>query len=490
MIEDGQTVGFSGFTPAGAPKAIPRAIAKRAMQEHEGGRSFKIGVLTGASTGISLDGELAKADAVLWRTPYQSDKTLRERINRGQTRFFDMHLSLVPQYVRYGFLGPIHWAVVEVSDVRADGSLVLSTSIGASPTYLKQAQRVLLEWNQRHPPDLRGIHDIYEPLDPPYRREIPVYAADDRIGSEVVQIDPSKIAGIVHSNEEDETAAFRESDEVTQKIGENVAEFLAREMHDNHIPKGFLPIQSGVGNVANAVLRALGEHPDIPPFQMYSEVLQDSVVDLIMEGHVRFVSATSLTLSPEKMKFFYEHLDEMKRRIILRPQEVSNSPEVARRLGVISINTAIEVDIFGNVNSTHVFGRNMMNGIGGSGDFTRNAYMSIFTCPSVAKNGAISAVVPHCSHMDHSEHSVQVVVTEQGVANLRTLDPATRARTIIQNCAHPDFRDELQGYCELAKEGYTPETLALAFAMHQRFLETGDMRGVDWSKLSENGKNT
>jgi acyl-CoA hydrolase len=164
----------------------------------------------------------------------------------------------------------------------------------------------------------------------------------------------------------------------------------------------------------------------------------------------------------------------------MRPQEISNHPEVIRRLGLISINTAIEVDLFGNVNSTHIMGRQMMNGIGGSGDFTRNAYLSIFICPSSAKGGKISTVVPWVSHVDHSEHSVQVIVTEHGIADLRGRSPHERAEMIIEHCAHPEFRNELHGYLRLVRGGHTPHTLRAAFAFHCRFLDTGDMHGVDW----------
>lgn len=95
-----------------------------------------------------------------------------------------------------------------------------------------------------------------------------------------------------------------------------------------------------------------------------------------------------------------------------------------RQLGVLSLNTALEIDIYGHVNSTHVCGQTMMNGIGGSGDFARNAYLSLLTCPSVAKGGRISTIVPMASHIDHNEHSVEIVVTEQGLADLRGLAPA------------------------------------------------------------------
>lgn len=481
MINDGDIVGFSGFTPAGAAKEIPKAIAIKANAEHAAGRPFKIGVVTGASTGDSLDGELARANAVLFRTPYQSDKYLRAQINKGETHFFDMHLSMLPQAARYGFLGKMKFAIIEAASVRDDGEIVLTTSVGATNTFCNIADKVLIELNDQHPAEMKGLHDIYEPLDPPHRREIPIYACSERIGSPYLKVDPSKIVGIVKTSAPDEVGGFKETDPVTQMIGENVADFLANELEAGRIPKGFLPIQSGVGNIANAVLGALGANKSIPPFEMYSEVIQDSVIDLMRNGDVKFGSATSLTLSPSALKEVYENLEFFKERILLRPQEITNHPEVVRRLGIISINTAIEADIWGNINSTHVMGCNLMNGIGGSGDFTRNAYISIFTCPSTAKGGAISTIVPMVAHLDHSEHSVQIIVTEQGIADLRGKDPIQRAIEIVDKCAHPEYRGQLHAYFDDVKDGHTPQTLRTGFAMHEAFMEKKDMRGVDWS---------
>ncbi len=480
FIAHGDIVGFSGFTPAGATKEIPSAIARRAKAEHAAGREFKIGVVTGASTGDSLDGELARANAVLFRTPYQSDKYLRAAINKGETRFFDMHLSMLPQMARYGFLGKFSCAIVEAAAINDQGEILLTTSVGATNTFCNIADKILVELNEYHPQELHGLHDIYEPLDPPHRREVPIYKCSDRIGSPVLKVDPAKIVGIVRSNRPDEIGGFKEPDAVTKQIGENVASFLANEIKLNRIPREFLPIQSGVGNIANAVLGALGSNPNIPPFEMYSEVIQDSVIDLMRNGDIAYASATSLTVSPSVLKSIYSDLDFLKKHIMLRPQEISNNPEIVRRLGIISINTAIEVDIWGNVNSTHVMGNNLMNGIGGSGDFTRNAYISIFTCPSIAKDGAISTIVPLVSHLDHSEHSVQAIITEQGIADLRGKDPVQRAREIVNKCAHPEYREQLLAYIGLTKDGHTPQTLQTVFAMHQAFLAKKDMRGVTW----------
>jgi acyl-CoA hydrolase len=125
----------------------------------------------------------------------------------------------------------------------------------------------------------------------------------------------------------------------------------------------------------------------------------------------------------------------------------------------------------------------MMNGIGGSGDFTRNAYLSIYSCPSIQKGGCISPIVPMVSHVDHSEHSVKVLITDQGIADLRGKSPRERAKCIIENCVHPDYKQLMWDYLKLTDGNtQTPHSLKAAFALHNAFNETGDMRNVDWSK--------
>jgi len=481
FIADQQTVGFSGFTAAGAPKVVPKAVAARAEALHAEGKPFKINVITGASTGPSLDGALARADAVGFRTPYQSDVDMRRSINSGKTRFFDMHLSRLPQDLRYGFLGPVHCAVIEASDVTPYGEIVLTSSVGAAPTFCRVADKIIVELNRYHPTTLRGTHDIYEPHDPPERSDIPIFQPSSRVGAPMILVDPKKILGVVETNLADETGSFRDIDETTGRIGENVANFLAAEIRRGVVPKPFLPIQSGVGETANAVLQAMGRHPDIPSFQMWTEVIQDAVISLMMDEKVTFASGCSLTVAQPTLQKIYASWDFFRTRLLLRPQEITNNPEIVRRLGVISVNTAIEVDLSGNVNSTHILGRNMMNGIGGSADFARNAFLSMFVCPSTTKGGKISTIVPLVSHLDSSEHSVSAVATEQGVADLRGKSPQERAEAIVRNCAHPDYREQLTDYLKIAGHTHTPQTLAAAFGMHVKFGRDGDMRGVDWS---------
>ncbi len=483
VVKNGDNVCISGFTAAGTPKAVAPAIAAKAKKEHEAGREFKINIFTGASTNDYVDGELSRAKAVNIRTPYQSCKDTRNALNSHEIHYFDLHLSQLSQNIRYGFFGKMDVAIIEAGDVTDDGEILLGPGIGNIPTFARLADKIIVELNEHIPAAIRGLHDIYIPLDPPYRREIPIYKPSDRIGTPLLKVDPHKIVGIVKTNSGDHVHKFSPADDVTMKIGSNVCKFLGEELRAGRIPKEFLPLQSGVGNIANAVLHGLGEDKDIPPFDMYTEVIQDAVLDLMEKGKCRFGSTCSLTFSDETMERFYSNIEFFRDKVVMRPGEISNNPEVIRRLGLITMNTALEADIFGNVNSTHVVGTKMMNGIGGSGDFTRNAYISIFSCPSVAKDGKISTIVPMVSHLDHSEHSVSVLITEQGVADLRGKDPEQRAHAIIDNCAHPAYRELLRDYLKLTKSGHTPHCLRAAFEFHNEFNATGDMRNADWSKF-------
>ena len=485
LVQHDDNVGFSGFTPAGCPKVVPGAIARRAEAEHAAGRPFKIGMFTGASTGDRLDGALARAEAVKFRTPYQSNKDMRTGINAGTNPYFDMHLSMVAQELRYGFLGKVDVAIVEAADVTEDGEIVPTCGVGILPTICRLADKIIVELNDKHPKEIRGMHDLAEPLDPPHRREIAIYSPSDRVGATCIKVDPAKIVGVVRTSEPNDEGGFAPLDEVTQAIGNNVAQFLVSEMEAGRLPKEFLPLQSGVGNVANAVLGALGDNEKIPAFNVYTEVIQDAVIALMKKGRVKFASGCSLSVTRPVIQDIYANLDFFKDKLLLRPQEYSNNPEVVRRLGIITINTALEADIFGNINSTHVNGTRMMNGIGGSGDFARNGYLSIFTTPSTAKEGKISAFVPMVSHLDHSEHSVKIIITEYGIADLRGKSPRQRAEEIIEKCVHPDYRPLLREYLELGVKGQTPQDLACAFAFHQEVAASGDMRNVDWKKYKK-----
>jgi succinate CoA transferase len=471
-IHNGANLFISGFT-AGYPKLIPQALVRRAEKEGQ----FKINLFAGASTGDIVDGLLAKAGLVAWRRPYMSNRTMRELINADQIKFKDDHLSRLSAQVRDGGWGRAHVAVVEAMAITARGHLIPTMSVGNTPTYVREAEKIIIEIASE-PPELEGIHDIYIPEDPPYRMPIPIYRSGDRIGKPFIEMDPNKVVAILFSHEEDTCAVFTEPGEVSRRIAEHILDFVAHEIKRDRMPRS-LPWQSGVGDVANAVLSGFVDNDFFHTIDIYSEVLQDAVLDLIDLGKVRAASGSAMTLSHKARKRFFNELYRYKEKVVLRPVEISNSPEVVRRLGVIAINTAIEVDIYGHVNSTHVMGSQMMNGIGGSGDFIRNGALSFIVTPSTAKGGKISAIVPMVSHVDHSEHSVDVVVTEHGLVDTRPLTPRQVAEAVIKKCAHPDFRDLLWDYYQRAirsSGGHEPHILQEAFSFHERFMASGDMR--------------
>lgn len=479
-IRHGQTVAMSGFTGAGYPKAVPQALASRMREAHAAGEDFRVRVLTGASTAPELDGELARAEGIQLRLPYQSDPAVRERINAGTLDYIDLHLSHVAQYTWFGFFGDVDVAVVEVTAIREDGRLVPSSSVGNNKTWLDQASRVILEVNRWQPMALDGMHDVYYgTARPPNRKPIPLVQPDDRIGERYLRVDPDKIVAVVETDSPDRNTPFAPPDEDSRRIAGHLLEFLDHEVRRGRLQPNLLPLQSGVGNIANAVLAGL-EGGGYRGLTAFTEVIQDGMLALLKSGVLRMASATAFSLSPDGIDEFNREIDFYRKRIVLRPQEMSNHPELIRRLGCIAMNGMIEADLYGHVNSTHVAGSKIMNGIGGSGDFARNAYLSVFMSPSTAKNGKVSSIVPMASHVDHTEHDVMVLVTEQGLADLRGLSPKQRAKAVIEHCAHPDYRPLLQDYFDRAcRDSYgkhSPHLLGEALAWHQRFVETGSMR--------------
>jgi len=481
MIRSGDTVGMSGFTGAGYPKAVPVALAKRIMEAHLRGEKFRVSVWTGASTAPELDGALAMVDGVELRLPYQSDPICRKKINAGDMEYLDIHLSHVGAFVRSGFLGKLEVAVIEVTGIRENGELIPSSSIGNNKVWLDYTDKVILEVNSWQSEKLEGIHDVYHGFAlPPHRRPIPLVSASDRIGTPYLTCPLEKIIAVVETDAPDRTTPFSAPDEASKRIAGHILEFLGAEVKKGRLPKELLPLQSGVGNIANAVLFGLKDGP-FGNLTAYTEVLQDGMLELISSGKLTFASATAFSLSPNKVDELNAQMDRYRSSLLLRPQEISNHPELIRRLGCLAMNGMIEADIYGNVNSTHVSGTAIMNGIGGSGDFARNAYISFFMTPSTAKKGSISCIVPMVTHVDHTEHDVHVLVTEQGLADLRGLSPKQRAERIIEKCAHPDYRPMLRDYFRAALAAspgkHTPHLLGEAFSWHQNLARTGSMKG-------------
>lgn len=471
-IKDKMIVGSSGFTKAGDSKAVLPAFAKRAEYE-----KVAITLLTGASLGHTTDSDLANNDALYKRIPFQVDNSLRKKINDGAILYMDQHLSETAEMLESKHFPALDIAIIEACYIDPAGNIIPTTSIGNSATFAHLAKNIIIEINTAIPFDFQGIHDVYLPTTYPRREVFNITSTSDRIGEDYIKIDPEKVIGIVFTEMTDSPAQTSEPDDKTDQIANHLIQFFEKEVAEGRLTDSLMPLQAGIGKIANAVLGGLGKG-HFNNLTMYSEVLQDSAFELFDKGKLLCASASSITVTEACYNKLLTNFGDYKEKIILRPQNISNSPEIIRRLGVIAINTAIEFDIYGNVNSTHLSGTNMMNGIGGSGDFARNSYLSVFVCPSVSKEAnIISNVVPMVSHVDHTEHDVDILVTEQGLADLRGLAPRERAKAVIENCVHPEYREQLQDYFKRACErgGHTPHLLEEAYSWHINLRKNGSM---------------
>lgn len=462
-FEDGMTVGFSGFTLAGYPKKIPKALSNNTNLKD-------LTVYTGASVGDQLDGEFARNNMVSRRYPYQSNADLRKKINDGDVAYADIHLGKMAKVLEENDV-EIDIAVIECAAV-VDKGLVPTYSMGISDILVKKAKKIIVEVNTSVPVEIYGIHDSYSDY-----KNVPIKNALDRIGTPYIECDLNKVIGIVFSDEEDVDPKFKKVDSCAEKIGENILKFLDSEIDKGVFDSSLLPLQSGIGSVANAVFRSIGKK-DYHDLVMYTEVCQDSALELLEKGVIKGISSSALCLTAEARQRVKDNISWYKERIVLRPQEISNCGEAINRLDVISINTPLEMDIYGNVNSTHVLGSKIVNGIGGSADFSRNARICIFAAPSTTKNGAISTVVPMVTHVDHTEHDVHVLITEQGIADLRYKSPREKAKEIIENCSHPYYRKKIMNYYNDAVSvmgGHIPHNLYKSFEFYIDYMETGKM---------------
>lgn len=500
MFKNGQYLGWSGFTGVGAPKAIPRALVEHVEREglnQAGNEKLAFNLFVGASAGPE-ESRWASNNMIIKRSPHQVGKPIAQAINEGRTQFFDKHLSMFPQDLTYGYYtldkktgSNLDYTIIEATAITEDGSIIPGPAVGASPEMLSVSDKVIIEVNTKTP-SFEGIHDIDLPELPPHRNPYPHTSSDYRIGRTAIPVDPSKVVAIVESTTGDIVPPNTPSDAVSQKIANNMIEFFELEVAAGRLPANLHPLQSGIGNIANAVVEGLAAS-NFKNLTVWTEVLQDSFLDFFESGSLDYATATSIRLTEAGFDKFYANWDEYTKKLCLRSQVVSNSPEIIRRLGVIAMNTPVEVDIYAHANSTNVMGSRMLNGLGGSADFLRNAKLSIMHTPSARPTKTdptgLSTIVPMAPHVDQTEHDLDIVVTEQGLADLRGLAPKARAQEIINKCAHPDFKDQLQDYFERAcfygekkKTLHEPHILRDAFKMHLNMQENGTMKLDSWDQ--------
>lgn len=474
-IKNGMLVAVGGYTPSGYPKVIPNELVRR---RKELDKELKIDLISGAGVGPEIDDEMGDAGLINRRIGLQSSRSLAKLINQGKVKYTEVPLSKMPKYVQNGLLGEIDVAIVEAVAITEEGYIIPTTSVGMVPNFIRAAKTIIVEINHTQPPELEGIHDIYLPSLYRANEQLSLSRVNQRIGDTFIRVDPDKIKYIVKSNIPDNTTHFAENDEITDKISDNLLNFLELELKNKRLPR-LLPIQSGLGNLANSVISSFKDS-NFSDIEFYCGVLQEANIELIKQGKVSAASGGSLTSSPKIMELIRENPNMMKEIMVLRPTDLSNNAEIISKLNLISLNNAIEIDIYGNANTSHIMGSKVVNGIGGGGAFSQNAYLSIMLLPSQTKGGDISTIVPMVSHFDINEHDIDVVITENGIADLRGKDPIERANSIINNCACSIYKEQLKHYLKKSIEntgGHQPQLLNEAFSWHQRLSETGTMKG-------------
>ncbi|HEX78168.1 MAG TPA: acetyl-CoA hydrolase [Dehalococcoidia bacterium] len=472
LVEDGMSLGIGTGDSIACPKTFFTALAQQAK-----GR-LRVKLFTGGPVPHEVDGLMVEADAYERRFGQFSNAWLRDAANERRFPLLDTRTGTLPHQVRDGRFGRIDIALIEAAAITEAGYIVPTTSLLDAPSYAVLAEKVIVEINPQVPPEIEGIHDVYIPEVAPHRKPIPLEKPGDRIGTPYIPVNPERIAAIIESSLPDNPPPRAATDQNSQKIAHHLLEFFSNEVKRGRLPPNLLPLQFGVGAIPDAFAAELAKS-SFTDIEFFTGTFGDGGLDLIDAGKAKALSTASLYLSQEGFQRLYRDLPRYKRYIVIRPVVLADCPELVARVGLIAMNSGIEVDIYGHVNSTHIQGSRIVSGIGGSCDFMWNAFLSVVLLSSTARRGAISCIVPMVTHVDHPEHAVDVIVTEQGLADLRGLAPVERARTIIANCAHPDYKPLLSQYLEEAinsRGGHEPHMLEKAFSFHLRFAETGSMK--------------
>ncbi|USZ73573.1 acetyl-CoA hydrolase/transferase C-terminal domain-containing protein [Natronosalvus halobius] len=452
------TLAVSGFGSVGYPKEIPLALAND-------DRDLSLSIISGGSVGNEIDTALVEADAISRRYTYQARTASREAVNDRQIAFQDRHIARLGEDVLLGHLPKPNVAIVEAIAV-GDGWFVPSTSIGQTRAFVEAADRLIVEINYEQPLSLQAFHDVYRVGLPPRSESIPLSSPGERIGNPMISFEQEKLEAVVETNVRDQPYEFRDPTPVDEAIAENLTDFLKTECTQNPAMAERIHLQFGVGGLGNALMGAF-RSVDFGGRDIvyYGEVIQDGLLDMLDAGKLEVASATSFALSEEGQDRLFDNAERYAKNVILRPASLSNRPELVDKFGVVSVNSALEVDLYGHANSTHINGSQIVNGIGGSGDFTRNGQVSVIALSSTAADGSISRIVPMVPHVDHTEHDFGIVVTEHGVADLRALSPRECAEVLVDECADPTFRDDLSAYLKRADcgRGHIPHDLESVF---------------------------
>lgn len=473
-IKDGMIIGVSGATYSSGPRSMFRALAERGRK----GELKDLSLWSSCLLCKEIDGLAAESGIIKRRLGSIGDNTIRKQINARLIHGNDVKTEGFPHYIRSRVFGKIDVAIIEAAAITEEGHIIPSTSILEAANQVEMADAVIVELNSSLSTKLEGLHDIYLAKQPPFQEAIPFHDVGDRIGTPYIPAGEDKIAFIVESDQPESYPKVQTLTEESRKMAEHLLAFFKTEMRLGKMPQSLPPLASGIGNASDAILKALSSS-NFAEIKIYSPIMGDGVIELIDSGNCSAATGPVLWLSEQGWNKFYSNIDKYKEKVIIRSSDVIYDPGIIRRLGCIALINALEVDIYGHVNSSHIGGTRIVNGVGGGNVFASNAYLSVFLTLSTGKNGDISSVVPMVPHVDHTEHNVDIIVTEQGLADLRGLSPVERAEKIIQNCAHPDYRPRLLDYLQRSIRqvgGHEPHILEEAFSFHLRLNDTGSMK--------------
>ncbi len=329
QIRPGDRVGMSGFTGAGYPKVVPGALAKRIKAAHDAGQEFTIDLFTGASTAPRTGRRSGRGRRHRLPYAYQSDPIMRAKINEGTIDYSDIHLSHLAQRVwEGGVFDTLDVAVVEVTEVLPpDGQVVPASSVGNNKSWLDLADKVILEVNAWQSQELLGMHDIYYGTAlPPNRRPVMINRPQDRIGQTTYNVDPAKVIAVVETDAPDRNSEFKAPDEASIAIANHLLDFLVHQVERGRLPKSLLPLQSGVGNVANAVLIGLVDSPLRTPHLLHrGDPGRHGRPDRIRQTRLRLGHGV-LPVPPKMAEEMNRRAAYFREKIMLRPQEISNHP--------------------------------------------------------------------------------------------------------------------------------------------------------------------
>jgi succinyl-CoA:acetate CoA-transferase len=469
LISDGVTVAMSGYAMAGYPKAIPEELVRR----KNNGDALTINLITSANVPW-LDGLLGTAQIIKGRVPMCASKELSSQVNAQQVRYVEQQMCKMPRLLRSDSFGEIDVLVVEALAVTEEG-LIPTTSVGLISYLMEAANEIIVEINKAQPEILFGIHDIYLTNPPPATAPIPLTGCKDRIGSTFLPFDKAKIKYIVETDLPEVDPQISTYSPESIKTAENLFSFLKTEFPKNG-DKFFPPIQLGFGNIADTVADLL-QTSDFNDLQFFCGGISENILKLLQSGKASAISTGGISMN-QNVGRMLEQIADVHQKLVLRNGDMINNAEIIGRLGVLALNTGIEIDIYGNVNSSHIGGNRVVNGIGGGANFAQNAGLSVVLIPSTSKGGAISNIVPMVSHQDICEHDIDIVITENGYADIRGLDELQRAEEIISHCAAQEYQQQLFDYFQASKKlgGHHPQNPQVAFGWYSRLKQTGAMR--------------